>query len=63
MSTNTQSIAELWQHPLVVDPATAGDDCVISTNPATGEALAAVRLQSKADYEAAMVRAQEVQKH
>ena len=39
MSTHTASIAELWQHPLVVDPSTAGDDCIVSTNPATGEAL------------------------
>ena len=62
MSTHTASIAELWQHPLVVDPSTAGDDCVVSTNPATGEALAAVRLQSKSDYEQAVVRAQAVQK-
>jgi aldehyde dehydrogenase (NAD+) len=62
MDVQTLPFAKLIEHPLVIDPATAGDDCVISTNPATGEAIAAVRLQSKADYEALVERAQSVQK-
>ena len=60
---STSTISELWQHPLVVDPATAGSDCVISTNPATGETLGAVRLQTKDEYEDVVRRAEAVQKH
>jgi len=62
MST-TASLSTLWQHPLVTDPGTAGDDCVVSTSPATGEAIAAVRLQSRSDYEDAVTRAQAAQRH
>ncbi|MEE3002251.1 MAG: aldehyde dehydrogenase family protein, partial [Planctomycetota bacterium] len=62
MST-TASLSALWQHPLVTDPGTAGDDCVVSTSPATGEAIAAVRLQSRSDYEDAVTRAQAAQRH
>ncbi|MCH2148502.1 MAG: aldehyde dehydrogenase family protein [Phycisphaerales bacterium] len=59
---STSTVSELWQHPLIVDPATGGDDCIVSTNPATGETLAAVRLQSKAEYEEVITKAQAVQK-
>lgn len=47
----------------VVDPATAADGAVASINPATGETLAAVRLESRADYDAAVERARAVQVH
>ena len=59
----TSTVSKLWQHPLIVDPATSGNDCIISTNPATGEALGAVRLQSKAEYEDVVTKAEAVQKH
>ena len=52
---------DLFADPRVVDPAAADDSCVISENPATGEAIAAVRLQSAADYGATVERAVAVQ--
>ena len=48
----------LLDHPLVVDAATAGDDCIISENPSTGEPIAAVRRQSGDEYEATVAAAQ-----
>ena len=45
----------LANHPRLFAPGTAGS--VTSDNPATGEAIAAVRLESRADYEAAVARA------
>ncbi|MDG2423513.1 MAG: aldehyde dehydrogenase family protein [Phycisphaerales bacterium] len=62
MNVQTLPFASLIEHPLLVDPATAGEGCVVSTNPATGEALGAVRLQSASDYEALVKRTQLVQK-
>lgn len=41
----------------------AGDGYVISESPGTGEPIAAVRLQSKAEYEDLIKRAMAVQKH
>ncbi len=38
-------------------------DTVATENPATGEALAHVRLESKAAYDAAVVKAEAIQKH
>ncbi|MFG0331267.1 MAG: aldehyde dehydrogenase family protein [Phycisphaerales bacterium] len=48
----------LAEHPRVVSPSEADDSCVISTNPATGEPIAAVRLDSGDDYDAAVHRAE-----
>jgi len=61
MSTTTDIVQDLCEHPLLVSPTT--DGCVVSTSPATGETLGAVRLQSKAEYEAAVQAAVLVQKH
>ncbi|MHC5112883.1 MAG: L-piperidine-6-carboxylate dehydrogenase [Planctomycetota bacterium] len=63
MSNNALSAVDLFSDPRVVDPATAGDGTVTSVNPATGEALAAVRIQPVSEYEDAVVRAMAVQKH
>ena len=60
MNVKTLPFAKLIEHPLVVDPSTEG--AVTSTNPATGETLGAVRLQSAAEYEELVQRAQRVQK-
>jgi aldehyde dehydrogenase (NAD+) len=60
MSTTTDIVTELCAHPLLLDGTSPGDDRVISRNPATGEALGAVRMQSKAEYEEAVQRAQRV---
>ncbi|MEE2906714.1 MAG: aldehyde dehydrogenase family protein [Planctomycetota bacterium] len=62
MNVQTLPFASLIDHPLLVDPATADEGCVVSTNPATGEALGAVRLQSASDYDALVQRAMLVQK-
>jgi aldehyde dehydrogenase (NAD+) len=45
--------------PAIADPST----CVISENPATAQAIAAVRLESKAEYEKTVARVQAVQRH
>ena len=52
---------DLFADPRVVDPAAADDACVVSENPATGEPIAAVRLQTKDDYEKMVERAIAVQ--
>ncbi len=54
----TATFDGLLDHPLVVDAATAGEDCIISENPATGEPIAAVRRQNREEYEAIIERAQ-----
>ncbi|MGA1517869.1 MAG: aldehyde dehydrogenase family protein, partial [Phycisphaerales bacterium] len=51
----------LDQDPRVVAPGTAGS--VTSENPATGEAIAAVRLMDARQYDAAVAKALEIQKH
>lgn len=53
--------AQFLRDPRVVDATRAGSDCVISDNPATGEAIAAVKLQTRKDYESLIERAMEVQ--
>jgi aldehyde dehydrogenase (NAD+) len=58
MTTTTDIVTELCAHPLLLDDTTEGSDRVVSYNPATGEALGAVRLQSKDEYEDAVQRAQ-----
>ncbi|MBT5583098.1 MAG: hypothetical protein HOJ54_03735, partial [Phycisphaerae bacterium] len=58
MTTTTDIVTELCTHPLLLDDMSEGSDRVVSYNPATGEALGAVRLQSKDEYEDAVQRAQ-----
>ena len=62
----TQSLASstLLADSRVFDPALANvsGDSVVSYNPATGEPIAAVRLQSRAEYEKAVERAAVVQR-
>ncbi|MCH2132141.1 MAG: aldehyde dehydrogenase family protein [Phycisphaerales bacterium] len=60
MKVQTLPFAHLIDHPLVVDPSS--DNCVVSTNPATGETLGAVALQTTSDYDDLVKRAQLVQK-
>ena len=60
MNVQTLPFAHLIDHPLVVDPSS--DNCVVSTNPATGQTLGAVRIQSAAEYDDLVKRAQLVQK-
>ena len=54
---------DLLKNPRVVDAAAADGSCVVSENPATGEPIAAVRLQSRQEYERAVERAEVVQAH
>ncbi|MDP6986944.1 MAG: aldehyde dehydrogenase family protein [Phycisphaerales bacterium] len=58
MSTTTDIVTELCAHPLLLDDTSPASGRVVSLNPATGETLGAVRLQSKAEYEDAVQRAQ-----
>ncbi len=62
MTTLTSSIQALCAHPLLLDDPTPGDGICVSTNPATGEVLGAVRLQTRDEYEAVIQRAQAAQK-
>ncbi len=60
----TLASPEIYNSPLVIDASAAkGSGFAISDNPATGKPIAAVKLQSKADYEALIQRSVEVQKH
>ena len=54
---------DLFADERVVDPETADESCLISHNPATGEPIAALRLQSRADYDVAVERAEAVGAH
>jgi aldehyde dehydrogenase (NAD+) len=63
MSTKVLGAIDIFSDPRVTDPATAGDGYAISENPATGEPLAAVKLDGRPAYEAAVERAQVVQRH
>jgi aldehyde dehydrogenase (NAD+) len=56
----TTTLTNLIDHPLVVDPSEATDDHIISYNPATGEAIAAVRKQTTAQYNDQIVRSNAV---
>ncbi len=58
-----ESIALLSDPRIIIDAATAGEHAVVSENPATGKAIAAVKLQSKADYNELVERAIAAQKH
>ncbi|MBT8484730.1 MAG: aldehyde dehydrogenase family protein [Phycisphaerales bacterium] len=61
MKNHVLDAIDLFADPRVTDAGAAGADCVVSENPATGEPLAAVRLQSRADYDAQVQRCQAVQ--
>jgi len=63
MANHILESIDLYADPRVADPRTAGDGHVITENPATGEPLAAVRLQSRAEYEDLVRRVVDVQKH
>ena len=54
---------DLLADPRVVDAAAADDSCILSENPARGEPIAAVRLQTRADYDEIVERAVAVQAH
>ena len=56
-TTSTDIVTDLCAHPLLLDSLESGDDRVVSTNPATGEALGAVRLQSRSEYDQCIERA------
>jgi len=58
----TLESSPLLADPRVADAATAGDGYVVSVNPASEQPLAAVRLQSRAEYDEAVTRAMVVQK-
>ena len=49
-------LGRLLEHPLVDDPSRAGDGHVICENPATGEPVAAVRLQVRAAWDEQVTR-------
>jgi aldehyde dehydrogenase (NAD+) len=63
MPTTTTSLQGLYRHDLIVDGAITDLPHVTSINPATGEAIASVRLQSRDEYEATIERAVAVQLH
>ena len=56
----TTTLTNLIDHPLVCDASEATDDHIISYNPATGEAIAAVRRQTTAQYNDQVARCQAV---
>jgi len=62
MTTLTSPIQTLCAHDLLLDDCTPRDGVCVSTNPATGEALGAVRLQTRDEYEEVISRAVAVQK-
>ncbi|MCZ6835617.1 MAG: aldehyde dehydrogenase family protein [Planctomycetota bacterium] len=62
MSNQILELTDLFADSRIADPATVGEGYVISENPATGEAIAAVRLQSRDEYEDLIQRMTKVQK-
>jgi len=56
----TTTLTNLIDHPLVCDASEATDDHIISYNPATGEAIAAVRRQTTAQYNDQVARCQTI---
>ena len=63
MTTLPSPIQTLCTHDLLLDDTTPREGVCVSMNPATGEALGAVRLQSRDEYEATIARAVAVQQH
>jgi len=62
MSTDVLNKIDLFADPRVTDASAATDGHVVTENPATGEPLAAVALQSAADYDAQVERSMLVQR-
>ncbi|MHC4810472.1 MAG: L-piperidine-6-carboxylate dehydrogenase [Planctomycetota bacterium] len=62
MSTDCLDRIDLFSDPRVTDAGLATDGHVVTENPATGEPIAAVALQSRADYEAQVERSMLVQR-
>lgn len=56
----TTTLSNLIDHPLVVDASQATGDHIISYNPATGEPIAAVRKQTREEYNEQVERCQTV---
>ncbi len=63
MHTSAVAELDLLSDPRVVEPSSAGPACAISENPATGEPIAAVRLQARGEYDTAVDRAVAIQAH
>ena len=63
MAFKLMSESGLLTDPRVKETATADGTCVVSQNPATSNAIAAVKLQSTVEYEEAAQRAIEAQSH
>ena len=61
MPHQTLASMDLFSDPRVADARSAGEGHVVSENPATEEPLAAVRLQSRAEYDETVRRAMAVQ--
>jgi aldehyde dehydrogenase (NAD+) len=63
MKVESPACLELCSGPRVVEHGGAGADCVVSEDPARGEPIAAVRLQTRAGYDEAVERAVAVAAH
>jgi aldehyde dehydrogenase (NAD+) len=63
MSNQVLDAVDIFADPRVTDAGSAGDGYVVSVNPATEEPLAAVRLQSRIEYDELVQRAMAVQAH
>ncbi len=63
MKPLTSPIQTLCTHDLLLEDTTPREGVCVSTNPATGEPLGAVRLQSRDEYETTIARAVAVQRH
>ena len=62
MSTDCLDRIDLFSDPRVTDAGLATDGHIVTQNPATGEPIAAVALQSRVDYEAQVERSMLVQR-
>ena len=62
MTHQVLSGLDLFADSRVTDAAAAGDGHVVTSSPATGENLAAVRLQSRAEYDDQVERSMAIQK-
>ena len=63
MVSKLMSESGLLKDPRVVEPAAADSSYVVSQNPATSSGIAAVKLQSTAEYNEIVERAIEAQLH
>ncbi|MFK7961677.1 MAG: aldehyde dehydrogenase family protein [Phycisphaerales bacterium] len=62
MSTSVLDRIDLFSDPRVTDAANATGDHIVSVSPSTGQPIAAVSLQSRADYDAQVERSMLVQR-